>query len=173
MVVFLFALKLAIFENQKFKRRNYDKTIANKRNNEMYEKFYGDLHISKNKFFNDILKIGIEVFEKQEKDNWALQNEKQTILDAIHEHTKRMNYFIKFSKPFIKNTYANVEILQEMLRQMYNYFLLKMDRTEKEYFENHFESYFNRLPNGLEESKQRMFDYYDYEVEMNQKNEKK
>lgn len=141
--------------------------------NEMYEKFYGDLHISKNKFFNDILKIGIEVFEKQEKDNWALQNEKQTILDAIHEHTKRMNYFIKFSKPFIKNTYANVEILQEMLRQMYNYFLLKMDRTEKEYFENHFESYFNRLPNGLEESKQRMFDYYDYEVEMNQKNEKK
>ena len=22
--------------------------------NEMYEKFYGDLHISKNKFFNDI-----------------------------------------------------------------------------------------------------------------------
>lgn len=84
-----------------------------------------------------------------------------------------MNYFIKFSKSFIKNTYANVEILQEMLRQMYNYFLLKMDRTEKEYFENHFESYFNRLPNELEESKQRMFDYYDYEVEMNQKNEKK
>ena len=28
---FLFALKFAIFENQKFKRRNYDKTIANKR----------------------------------------------------------------------------------------------------------------------------------------------
>lgn len=84
-----------------------------------------------------------------------------------------MNYFIKFSKPFIKNTYANVEILQEMLRQMYNYFLLKMDRTEKEYFENHFESYFNRLSNELEESKQRMFDYYDHEVEMNQKNEKK
>ena len=56
---------------------------------------------------------------------------------------------------------------------MYNYFLLKMNRTEKEYFRNHFESYFNRLPNELEESKQKMFDYYDYEVEMNQKNEKK
>lgn len=149
-----------------------DEKVFNKLN-EMYGKFYGDTHISKNKFFNDLLKIGVEVFEKQEKDNWALKNEKQTILDAIHEHTKRMNYFIKFSKPFIKNTYANVEILQEMLRQMYNYFLLKMDRTEKEYFENHFESYFNRLPNKLEESKQRMFDYYDYEVEMNQKNENK
>ena len=149
-----------------------DEKVFNKLN-EMYGKFYGDMQISKNKFFNDILKIGVEVFEKQEKDNWAFKNEKQTILDAIHEHTKRMNYFIKFSKPFIKNTYANVEILQEMLRQMYNYFLLKMDRTEKEYFENHFESYFNRLPNELEESKQRMFDYYDYEVEMNQKNEKK
>ena len=149
-----------------------DEKVFNKLN-EMYGKFYGDMYISKNKFFNDILKIGVEVFEKQEKDNWALKNEKQTILDAIHEHTKRMNYFIKFSKPFIKNTYANVEILQEMLRQMYNYFLLKMDRTEKEYFENHFESYFNKLSNKLEESKQRMFDYYDYEVEMNQKNEKK
>ena len=28
---FLFALKLAIFENQKFKRSNYDKIIVNKR----------------------------------------------------------------------------------------------------------------------------------------------
>ena len=149
-----------------------DEKVFNKLN-EMYGKFYSDIQKSKNKFFNDILKIGVEVFEKQEKNNWALKNEKQTILDDIHEHTKRMNYFIKFSKPFIKNTYANVEILQEMLRQIYNYFLLKMDRTEKEYFQNHFESYFNKLPNELEESKQRMFDYYDYEVEMNQKNEKK
>lgn len=141
--------------------------------NEVYKTFYKPCNVSKNNFFNTVIKIGIDVLEKQEKDNWTLKNEKQTLLDAIHEHTKRMNYFIKFSKPFIKNTYANVEILQEMLRQMYNYFLLKMDRTEKEYFENHFESYFNKLSNKLEESKQRMFDYYDYEVEMNQKNEKK
>ena len=30
----------------------------------------------------------------------------QALLDAIHEHIKRMNYFIKFSEPFIQTTYA-------------------------------------------------------------------
>lgn len=82
---------------------------------EFYEKFYGGSGVSKNKFFNDVIETGIDVYEKHEKDNWAFKNEKQTILDAIHEHTKRMNYFIKFSKPFIKNTYANIEIMLELI----------------------------------------------------------
>ena len=79
--------------------------------NEMFEKTKNGCQ-SKNKFFNEIIKLGVQVLQKQEKDNWAIQNEKQTLLDAIHEHTKRMNYFIKFSKPFIQTTYANSEINQ-------------------------------------------------------------
>lgn len=35
-----------------------DEKVFNKLN-EMYGKFYGDMQISKNKFFNDILKIGV------------------------------------------------------------------------------------------------------------------
>lgn len=89
--------------------------------NETYNKFYKPCNVSKNNFFNTVIKIGIDVLEKQEKDNWTLKNEKQTLLDVIHEHTKRMNYFIKFSKPFIKNTYANEEVNQVMLRQMYTF----------------------------------------------------
>ncbi len=57
--------------------------------NEMYEKMK-NTYQSKNKFFNDIIKLGVQVLQKQEKDNWAIQNEKQTLLDAIHEHTKRI-----------------------------------------------------------------------------------
>lgn len=53
--------------------------------NEMYEKTKNNYQ-SKNKFFNDIIKLGVQVLQKQEKDNWAIQNEKQTLLDAIHEH---------------------------------------------------------------------------------------
>lgn len=76
--------------------------------NEMYDKMKDIVYQSKNAFFNDVLKIGIEVFEKQEKDNWAIKNEKQTLLDAIHEHTKRMNYFIKISKPFIQTALMQI-----------------------------------------------------------------
>lgn len=35
-----------------------DEKVFNKLN-EMHGEFYGDMHISKNKFFNDILKIGV------------------------------------------------------------------------------------------------------------------
>ena len=35
-----------------------DEKVFNKLN-EMYGEFYGDMQISKNKFFNDILKIGV------------------------------------------------------------------------------------------------------------------
>ena len=59
---------------------------------EFYEKFYGSSGVSKNKFFNDIIQTGIDVYEKHEKDNWAFKNEKQTILDAIHEHTKQFAF---------------------------------------------------------------------------------
>ena len=140
--------------------------------NEVYNKFYKPCNVSKNNFFNTVIKIGIDVLEKQENDNWTLKNEKQTLLDAIHEHTKRMNYFIKFSKPFIKNTYANEEVNQVMLRQMYNFLMFKMEENDKKIFNEHLESYFNKLPQKLVDSKEKMFAYYDYEVDINQKDDK-
>ena len=85
----------------------------------MYDKMKDIVYQSKNAFFNDVVRIGIEVLEKQEKDNWAIKNEKQTLLDAIHEHTKRMNYFIKFSKPFIQTAYADSEINQQILLHIF------------------------------------------------------
>ena len=40
--------------------------------NEMYEKTK-NIYQSKNKFFNDIIKLGVQVLQKQEKDNcWKL-----------------------------------------------------------------------------------------------------
>ena len=139
---------------------------------EFYEKFYGGSGVSKNKFFNDVIETRIDVYEKHEKDNWAFKNEKQTILDAIHEHTKRMNYFIKFSKPFIKNTYANIEIMLELITQMYNYMIFKMERSERKFFDENNEGFFNKLSCKLEKEKKKMFDYYDYEVELNQNDTK-
>ena len=44
--------------------------------NEMYEQYKDDLYLSKNAFLNDVVRIGIEVLEKQENDNWAIKNEK-------------------------------------------------------------------------------------------------
>ena len=55
--------------------------------NKMYAERKGVVYTSKNNFLNDILQVGIQTYEKQEKDNWAIQHEKQTLLDAIHAHT--------------------------------------------------------------------------------------
>ena len=81
-----------------------DKSLLEKAN-----KIYGEMkdivYTSKNQFFVDMLRNGIQSFETQSKNKWELQHERQILLDAIHEHTKRMNYFIKFSKPFIRSTY--------------------------------------------------------------------
>ncbi len=63
--------------------RIYDKKLL-ERLNKMYGETKGILYTSKNNFLNDILQVGIQTFEKQEKDNWAIQHEKQTLLDAIH-----------------------------------------------------------------------------------------
>ena len=46
----------------------------------MYDKMKDIVYQSKNAFFNDVLRIGIEVFEKQEKDNWAIKNESKHCL---------------------------------------------------------------------------------------------
>lgn len=77
------------------------------------------LYVSKNQMFNELIKMGLAVAKKELKDNWAFNKEKQTIMDAILEQTKRLNFFIKFSKPFIKTCYANSEINQKLLNRLY------------------------------------------------------
>ena len=131
--------------------------------NEMYEKTK-NTYQSKNKFFNDIIKLGVQVLQKQEKDNWAIQNEKQTLLDAIHEYTKRMNYFIKFSKPFIQTTYANSEVNQQLMCVILNYFFSKMEVYEKNKFYKNLDL-FKVLPKNFEEEKYKLKHDYLNEIE--------
>lgn len=132
--------------------------------NEMYDKYKDVVYQSKNAFFNDVVRIGIEVFEKQEKDNWAIKNEKQTLLDAIHEHTKRMNYFIKFSKPFIQTAYADSEINQQILCILLNHLTRKMDKIEFDLFMKDIEK-LKILPSDLAKLKRELRANYLYEVE--------
>lgn len=131
--------------------------------NEMFEKTKNRCQ-SKNKFFNEIIKLGVQVLQKQEKDNWAIQNEKQTLLDAIHEHTKRTNYFIKFSKPFIQTTYANSEVNQQLMCVILNYFFSKMEVYEKNKFYKNLDL-FKVLPKNFEEEKLNLKSDYLNEVE--------
>ncbi len=119
---------------------------------------------SKNTFLVYLLKIGVATYEKQWKDNWAIKNETTTLLDAIHEHTKRMNFFIKFSKPFIEETYANNEINQTLLLRMYRNMLDKLSPEEKQVFKEVVE-YYDKLPKEFEISKKKMIDYYRFKVE--------
>lgn len=65
--------------------------------NEMYDQYKYDLYLSKNAFLNDVVRIGIEVLEKQENDNWAIKNEKHkqnttnlSLVAVIIQNTKIM-----------------------------------------------------------------------------------
>lgn len=119
---------------------------------------------SKNAFYNDVLGIGIEVFEKQEKDNWAIKHEKQTLLDAIREHTKRMNYFIKFSKHLIQTAYADSEINQQLLCILLNHITRKIYQVELELFMKDLDK-LKILPEQLAKLKRGLRASYLYEVE--------
>lgn len=132
--------------------------------NEMYDQYKEVVYLSKNAFLNDIIRIGIQVFAKQEKDNWAIKNEKQTILDTMHNHTKRMNYFIKFSKPFIQTAYADSEINQQLLCILLNQMVRKMSNAERELFLKELDN-LKVLPDSLAKLKKQLRANYLYEVE--------
>ena len=55
---------------------------------------------------------------------------------------------------------------------MYNYMIFKMERSERKFFDENNEGFFNKLSCKLEKEKKQMFDYYDYEVELNQNDTK-
>ena len=86
------------------------------------------------------------------------------MLDAIHEHTKRMNYFIKFSKPFIQTAYANSEINQQILCILLNHLTRKMNKTEFDLFMKDIEK-LKILPSDLAKLKRELRANYLYEFE--------
>lgn len=143
--------------------RIYDDELLNMLNVE-YSKMQGIVYSSRNAFLTDVLKLGIKVLKKQDDDNWAIKNETTTLLDAIHEHTKRMNFFIKFSQPFIKTAYADCEINQMILSVLLNYIIVKMGPTEKEMFFKDLEKYANLQEIFLDKKKE-MKKYYTYQTE--------
>ncbi|MGN0961004.1 MAG: hypothetical protein ACI4PF_02250 [Christensenellales bacterium] len=143
--------------------RIYDNELLDNLNDE-YANLQGFMYSSKNVFLNDVLKLGVKVLKKQNDDNWAIKNETTTLLDAIHEHTKRMNFFIKFSQPFIKTAYADCEINQMILSVLLNYMIVKMNKTEKEMFFKDLEKYIN-LQDVFVEKKKELKKYYTYQTE--------
>lgn len=143
--------------------RIYDNELLENLNDE-YANLQGFMYSSKNAFLNEILKLGVKVLKKQNDDNWAIKNETTTLLDAIHEHTKRMNFFIKFSQPFIKTAYADCEINQMILSVLLNYMIVKMNKIEKEIFFKDLEKYIN-LQDVFVEKKKDLKKYYTYQTE--------
>ncbi len=132
--------------------------------NEDYAKKQGTVYTSRNAYLNDVLSVGCDVIAKQRKDDWAIKNETTILLDAIHEHTKRMNFFVKFSQPFIKKSYANLEVIEQMLSVWFNYMVVRMDSTEKRLFFEDLAKY-AKLPKDFAEVKTEMQKYYDYRTE--------
>ena len=132
--------------------------------NEDYAKKQGTVYTSRNAYLNDVLSVGCDVIAKQRKDDWAIKNETTTLLEAIHEHTKRMNFFVKFSQPFIKKSYANLEVIEQMLSVWFNYMVVKMDEKEKRLFFEELAKY-AKLPDDFAEVKTEMQKYYDYRTE--------
>ena len=132
--------------------------------NEDYAKKRSTLDLSRNAYLNEVLRIGIDVITKKNKDDWAIKNETTTLLEAIHEHTKRMNFFVKFSQPFIKKSYANLEVIEQMLSVWFNYMVVRMDSTEKRLFFEDLAKYV-KLPKDFAEVKTEMQKYYDYRTE--------
>lgn len=143
--------------------RIYDNELLYNLNDE-YANLHRFMYSSKNAFLSDVLKLGVKVLKKQNDDNWAIKNETTTLLDAIHEHTKRMNFFIKFSQPFIKTAYADCEINQMILSVLLNYMIVKMNKTEKEMFFKDLEKYIN-LQDVFVEKKKDLKKYYTYQTE--------
>lgn len=143
--------------------RIYDNELLYNLNDE-YANLHRFMYSSKNAFLSDVLKLGVKVLKKQNDDNWAIKNETMTLLDAIHEHTKRMNFFIKFSQPFIKTAYADCEINQMILSVLLNYMIVKMNKTEKEMFFKDLEKYIN-LQDVFVEKKKDLKKYYTYQTE--------
>lgn len=115
-----------------------------------------------------ILFLVLTIIEAQKIVNIKTSNgiliEKQTLLDAIHEHTKRMNYFIKFSKPFIQTTYANSEVNQQLMCVILNYFFSNMEVYEKNKFYKNLDL-FKILPKNFEEEKYKLKHDYLNEIE--------
>ena len=138
-----------------------DKTLFDKLNKlfDKYKTWY-----SKNRILNEVLETGINVFEKLETDSWAFQHSRQTILDAMQEQTKRMNYFIKFSKPFIRSSYANGELAITLLLKICNYLTKDMSEDERQNFMKYMLNE-KILPDDFKDAKDRMYEAYDYKVD--------
>lgn len=75
-----------------------------------------------------------------------------------------MNYFIKFSKPFIQTTYANGEVNQQLMCGILNYYFSKMEIYEKNKFYKNLDL-FKILPKNFEEEKYKLKHDYLNEIE--------
>lgn len=120
--------------------------------------FYGRNEMvlpNKNKMFVDLIKLGLDLAEKGEKDRWAYYNEKQTIIDSVQNLTKRLNIFLKFSEHFIEEMYASGQINQDMICRVYKMLYEKAGEFTKEELD---EGDYDFLPKLLQEKKENLQD---------------
>lgn len=112
---------MKVKQTQEITRENmiriYDEDLLKRLNS-----FYGRnkaLTLSKNKIFVDLIKLGLDLAEKEEKNRWAFHNETQTVFESIKNLTKRLNIFLKFSEHFIEEIYVSGQTNQDMLCRVY------------------------------------------------------
>ncbi|MGN0961136.1 MAG: hypothetical protein ACI4PF_02920 [Christensenellales bacterium] len=118
--------------------------------------FYGRnkaLTLSKNKIFVDLIRLGLDLAEKEEKNRWAFHNETQTIFDSMKNLTKRLNIFLKFSEHFIEEIYAGGQINQDMLCRVYKMLYDKCSDFTKEELDY---GDYDFLPELLQEKNERL-----------------
>ncbi|MGN1222778.1 MAG: hypothetical protein ACI4T1_01450 [Christensenellales bacterium] len=126
--------------------RIYDEGLL-KRLNSFYERNKA-LTLSKNKIFVDLIKLGLDLAEKEEKNRWAFYNDTQTVFESIKNITKRLNIFLKFSEHFIEETYASGQTNQDMLCRVYKMLYEKCGDFTKEQLD---EGDYDFLPELLQE----------------------
>lgn len=133
--------------------RIYDEGLLKRLNS-----FYGRnkaMSLNKNKMFVDLIKLGLDLAEKGEKDRWAFHNETQTIFDSMKNLTKRLNIFLKFSEHFIEEIYASGQINQDMICRVYKMLYDKCGDFTKEQLD---EGNYDFLPKLLQEKKENLQD---------------
>lgn len=131
--------------------RIYDEDLL-KRLNSFYER-NGALGLSKNKIFVDLIKLGLDLAEKEEKNRWAFQNETQTVFESIKNLTKRLNIFLKFSERFVEEIYAGGQTNQDMLCRVYKMLYDKCNDITKEELDY---GDYDFLPELLQEKNERL-----------------
>ena len=130
----------------------YTVRVYNSRDVEKIERVYKrcrDIYNTKNPFFVDCIKRGMEDIEKEYFGEKKVETLTE-IYDEIEKKVKRLDELVKLSEKNAKENYANLLIIQKLLSANYNMLLGISSETPKQ--EKYVEAgMYDKLPERLSE----------------------